>query len=204
MACSLTVWVRTRPTTTWCRRRTQVGKESTMIWSWHSTTPGSLVNTGWSSFAAPAMRSKATALACVVLCCGILHGCLILPIPVPRSSGPVAGSRAEVSKTLPEQVKAGETTRTDVLLLLGEPDGRGDLDRWFTYGSRVGRGGVGWELLWMVGPGYGGTGGTIKLDDWEKVRRATIQFNAAGVVSQVVFEEYHCPIGKGGCPDIRH
>ena len=145
------------------------------------------------------MRTRAIGLACGVLCCGILHGCLILPIPVPRSSGPIAGSRAEVSNTLPEQVKAGETTRTDVLLLLGEPDGRGDLDRWFTYGSRVGRGGVGWELLWAVGAGNSGIGGSVKLGDWERVRRATIQFDAAGVVSQVYFEERNCTIGKGAC-----
>jgi hypothetical protein len=60
------------------------------------------------------------------------------------------------------------------------PDGRGEQDRWFSYASRVGRGGIGWELYWAVGAGYGGgIDGTVKLGDWEKVRRATIECGAS-------------------------
>ena len=99
------------------------------------------------------MRARTNAVACLTLCCGLLHGWWSLPVPVPRSSGPAASSRAEVPKNLPGEIKAGEATRREVLLLLGEPDGRGDQDRWFTYGSSAGRGGVGWSLFYAVGAG---------------------------------------------------
>jgi hypothetical protein len=177
-----------------------------MIWSWHSTKPASSTSTAWSSFAVRIMNVKATAGACLMLGCGVLHGCIVLPVPVPRSSGPAANSRAEISKSLPEQIVAGETTRREVLLLLGEPDGRGDKDRWFTFGSTVGRGGIGWSLFYAVGGGYGGTAGATKMGDWETVRRATIRFDDDGIASKVDFEEKNCTterdaIGNQKCPD---
>ena len=84
-------------------------------------------------------------------------------LPVPRPAGPTRSSRIEVSAASLEQIVAGRTTRTEVLLLLGEPDGRADLDRWFTYGSRVLRGGVGWAM--WVGQGVGTLSEQMQLFD---------------------------------------
>jgi len=177
-----------------------------MTWFSHLTTLASSTSTAWSSSGLPIMRTRATAAACLALCCGLLHGCIVLPVPVPRSSGPAASSRAEVSKTLPDQIIAGQTTRTQVLLTLGEPDGRGHQDRWFIYSSRVGRGGIGWSLVYAAGAGSGGVAGAVKMGDWERARRATIVFDAGGVVTQVDFEEKTCTpanhaIGNHNCFD---
>jgi len=120
-------------------------------------------------------------------------------VPVPRTSGPVADSRIEVPKTLPDQIVAGQTTRADVLRLLGEPDGRGHLDGWFTYGSHIERGGVGWLALYG---GPGGGGGVAKMGDWETVRRATIHFDDEGVVTNVDVTEQNCTQDNGGCLDV--
>jgi len=120
---------------------------------------------------------------------------------MPRSSGPVQVSRAEVSKDLPARIVPGQTTRTEILLLLGEPDGRADRDRWFAYSSRVGRGGMGWKLFVAVGMGYGSASSVSKLGDWETARRAIIHFDSAGVVSNVDFEEKNCTLENRNCPD---
>lgn len=77
---------------------------------------------------------------CCASCLASLAGCASLPspvhldffdhspvtrdhVPMPRPLGPASGSRAEISKTLPDQIVAGQTTCREVLLLLGEPDG---------------------------------------------------------------------------------
>jgi hypothetical protein len=172
-----------------------------MIWSWRSMIPASSTSTEWSSFGLPRNRARTAATALLIIGSGLLHGCFAIPVPVSRPSGPAAASRVEVSKTLPEQIVAGQTTRTEVLLLLGEPDGRGDLDRWFTYGSRIGRGGAGWALLWGFGLPYGAaTGGIAALGDWETVHRAIIRFDDSGVVSTVDFIEKNCTAAK--CIDV--
>jgi hypothetical protein len=173
-----------------------------MIWSSHLTIPVSSPSIEWSRFGLRRLRTRAVSAALLVLGCGLLEGCVAIPIPVARSSGPVAGSRAEVSKALPEQIVVGHTTRTDVLLLLGEPDGHGYQDRWFAYGSSVGRGGVGWSLFIAT---YGGAG-VAKVGDWETSRRAIIHFDDFGVVSRVDFDEKNCTtardsIGNHDCPD---
>jgi hypothetical protein len=148
------------------------------------------------------MHTKTAIAVCLALCCGLLQGCVVIPVPVPRSSGPTKSSRVEVSNTLPEQIIAGQTTRAQVLLLLGEPDGRGDLDRWFTYGSRVGRGGVGWALFIAAGLGYGGgAAGVAKLGDWNTSRRVIIHFDGAGLVSDVDFAEKNCTEDNRNCLD---
>ena len=117
------------------------------------------------------MRAKAT--ACLTLCCALLHGCIVIPVPVARSSGPTDSSRAEVSNTLPEQIVSGRTTRTEVLLLLGEPDGRGDLRPLvhLRFARRARRRGLG-----VVHCGRGGLRrrgrGVEKLGNWNTSRRA--------------------------------
>jgi outer membrane protein assembly factor BamE (lipoprotein component of BamABCDE complex) len=122
----------------------------------------------------------------------LLSACIVLPVPVPTSSGAHGGSRASLGTAAPSDIVAGETTRTEVLLKLGEPDVRGLDDRWFSYNSLVGRGGVRWTLVYAVGAGGGGTGGANSLGNWDTSSRLTVKFDDRGFVSAVSFDRKDC------------
>src|SRR5215469_2626292 len=76
----------------------------------------------------------------------LLSGCIAVPVPVSHHAGPEPGSRANIGDAAPPTVVAGRTTRVQVLMNLGEPDGRGEGDSWFTYQSIENRGGVHWAI----------------------------------------------------------
>ncbi len=76
--------------------------------------------------------------AAVVLIPLALSGCLVLPI-VP---GDESDSRQNLGDKLPDFIVTGETTRADVLLALGEPDGESDHGEWFAYTRRTRTGGA--------------------------------------------------------------
>ena len=123
----------------------------------------------------------------------LLPGCIVLPVPIPTSSGPSGGSRASVGTAAPAGIVAGETTRTQVLLKLGEPDVRGLNDLWFSYSALVGRGGVRWALVYGAAAGYaGGTGGAHSLDQWDSSSRLTVKFDERGIVTAVSFDRKDC------------
>jgi hypothetical protein len=122
----------------------------------------------------------------------LLSGCIVLPAPIPTSSDPSRGSRASVGAAAPGDIVAGETTRTQVLLKLGEPDVRGLDDLWFSYSSLVGRGGVRWMLVYAAGGYAGGTGGAHSLGQWDASSRLTVKFDERGIVSAVSFDRKDC------------
>jgi hypothetical protein len=125
-----------------------------------------------------------------VVCCGVLSACI--PIPIPRPSGPIAESRTPMGGQSLSKVVPKETTRTEVLLLLGEPDRRGPNDRWILYTSVAGIGGVGWADVPIVKE--------VGLDRTYTVRRVTIEFDDLGVVSAVESEVKTCSMWHG-CTD---
>lgn len=116
----------------------------------------------------------------------VLTGC---PVPlVPRYEG---GSRQNVGERMPDFIVEGTTTRDDLLLRMGEPDGRGPEDRWFAYGSRYNEGGV----LFIAGaPGGVGGVGVSSI----RYRRIVVRFDDRGVVSSTGFVERTCPSVMGG------
>jgi hypothetical protein len=118
----------------------------------------------------------------LVLACLILSGCSgwIVPVPLPQSAGPVATSRANVDEKTPDRIVANQTTRTQVLLTLGEPDGRGLDDRWFTYGTVARRGGIKWVNSMTV------------LNEPNVSQRLLIRFDPQGIVSSVEFSQNIC------------
>jgi len=63
-----------------------------------------------------------------------IHSCFPLPSYNLRTEGGV------ISQELIKSLKQGETTREDLLLLLGEPDERGRQDRYFIYNWIVSEG----------------------------------------------------------------
>lgn len=80
---------------------------------------------------------------------------------------------------------AGQTSRADVLLAIGEPDLAADDESWMAYESIYGKGGV--VFVVAAGGGAGGIGS-------EKVqhRYLVVEFNANGLVSTADFVDKSC------------
>jgi outer membrane protein assembly factor BamE (lipoprotein component of BamABCDE complex) len=116
------------------------------------------------------------------LACSLaLSGC----IPVPILSGPRKDSRTNLPEAAPPWIVTGRTTRRDVLLGLGDPDGKASDDRWFTYGSAISHGGVAGVT---AGPGGGGFIGRESVE----YRRLIVRFDDNGVVSSVDWQKKRC------------
>jgi hypothetical protein len=128
-----------------------------------------------------------------VACAMFLSAC---PVPLPPTYD--SGSRQNVGDVIPEFIVNGETTRDDVLLRLGEPDGRGPGDRWFAYGSKYSKGGV---LFVMAAGGGAAAAGVQSI----RFRRLVVSFDEDGVVTDSAFVERVCPrytLGVGGMSDV--
>jgi hypothetical protein len=111
----------------------------------------------------------------------LLAGC---PVPLPPMYD--ARSRQNVGDHIPEFIVYAQTTRDEILLRLGEPDGRGSGDRWFAYGSRYGNGGVVFVMA------AGGGAGALGVES-VRYRRLVIRFDDSGVVTGASFVQRDCP-----------
>jgi hypothetical protein len=107
----------------------------------------------------------------------LLSGCPEIWLPAAERT-----SRDEVKEGSKLGIDVGKTTRIDVLLALGEPDGRASDDSSFTYES---------TRSWAVGL-YPVAGGEVTLS------RLVISFNDDGVVSKVDFRRHKCPVVQMG------
>lgn len=125
----------------------------------------------------------ASALLAAALCLG---GC---PVPIPP--GYTAASRENLGAEVTSQLVPGVTTREEVLLQLGEPDGAGPHDSWLAYGSVYGRGGV--LFVIVAGGGAAGAGG-----ERMEYHRLIASFDERGVLSDVQFVDHECWEGIGG------
>jgi hypothetical protein len=117
--------------------------------------------------AARMLRAAAIGPACLA----VLTGCLILPLS--DDAAPTSG-KAVVRPSALEEFRAGESTRADVLLRLGEPTERRGNDRVFVYGWEVPR----VAIIVFAGPGFATSLGTKKC--------AAIRFDDRGIVSDAV------------------
>jgi outer membrane protein assembly factor BamE (lipoprotein component of BamABCDE complex) len=125
------------------------------------------------------MKPRAAGLAAAAAL-PLLAGCVPLPILAHDTS-----LRANVSARLPIAVEPGRTTRADLLLALGEPDGAAPDDAWMAWTAARSQGGV----LAVFG-GRGG-GGALAVERVE-YRRLRVRFDAAGRVSDSAYEERTC------------
>jgi hypothetical protein len=123
---------------------------------------------------------------------------VVLPVPVPTTAGPDSASRTNIGDSTPASIEIGTTTRRQILFALGEPDGRGAADQWFTYGALERRGGVQWLMVVAGGVGYGTTGGASRISNWDSSQRVMIRFNDLGIVIGVQTEQRNCT-GEGDC-----
>ena len=110
-------------------------------------------------------------LACSLTACG-------LPLAYPPTMD--SAWRSQIKPSTGDSIQSGTTTRVDVLLKFGEPDGRGVDDRWFTYVS---------SSVWGIGAmGNGAPVGHQGID----TRRMTVWFDPNGVVTKVEFQQRNC------------
>lgn len=100
-------------------------------------------------------------------------------------------SRQNVEEKIPEFIKPGVTTREDVMMILGEPDGVALDESWLVYGSAYCQGGMG---LFMAA---GSAGGVIAATAVQ-YRRLILQFDPRGVVTHPTFEAVTCAEYWGG------
>jgi len=105
----------------------------------------------------------------------------------------LSDSRADVTAASQRGIEVGKSTRVDVLLALGEPDGRAVDGRWFTYSSAR-----------AFEAGLVGMGGLMEYMK-ETVNRLVVRFDASGTVSSVDFQQSHCSglDHATGCLDVR-
>lgn len=138
-----------------------------------------------SSLPCPRAQQRAAAVALVLA----LAGCIAVPVP-PSARFVVPDERLRA-------IQAGQTTRTDVLLMLADPHARGERDAHFVYRWVEGEGGVGY-LFGYPGPIGGGSYVTERCHD------LVIQFDAGGRVARsTVFVGAPVPrsrfgVGRGG------
>ncbi len=115
-----------------------------------------------------------------------LAGC---PVPIP--AGYTSGSRENLDEQVADRLKTGVTSREDVLLLLGEPDGVGPDESWLAYGSVYGKGGV--LFLFCAGGGCMG-GGSEKME----YKRLVVTFDEQGTLMNADFVSQDCWEGLFG------
>lgn len=120
----------------------------------------------------------------LALTAAAISGCISLPFPL--ASGPLPDSRTNIAEQVPSSIAVGRTSRRDVLLELGEPDGSGPNDAWYSYGSAFSHGGLG-ILTVSYGASYDARHNV-------EVRRLFLQFDPSGVVSSVSLETKRCPM----------
>jgi outer membrane protein assembly factor BamE (lipoprotein component of BamABCDE complex) len=116
----------------------------------------------------------------IVLMSMLLTAC---PIPLPR--GDTSDSRQNVGDVVPDFIIAGKTTRSDVLLALGEPDGITEHGERFTYTRRTREGGV------MFVMAAGSSAGGVSTETLT-YRRLIVTFDGSGIVTNAHSEQVSC------------
>lgn len=110
----------------------------------------------------------------LALLLSLLSGCL--PVPV-LPFGDTERSRQNITDTVPDFIVIGKSTRADILLVLGEPDQKMDLDARFLYFRETEEGGM--AFLY----GGGGRGGITGTPIAYSV--LTVGFDGRGIVTDV-------------------
>jgi hypothetical protein len=106
---------------------------------------------------------------------GMAAGCIILPTPEMDSGE----TRANISQQTPAQFVPGETTRAEVILVLGEPDAITPDERKLVYRREQ------IIAIWFAGGGYTADAGSIESD-----RYLVAEFDTAGVLTKVEFSRH--------------
>ena len=117
----------------------------------------------------------------------VLGAGLLLAACIPIVTSPTLDlkSRGNVPDNASTVVEVGKSSRIDVLLALGEPDGRGPDDSWFSYGMTHSRS-VGTVIL------VPGAGVAQIIRESQTAQRLVIHFDAGGVVTTAEVSTKKC------------
>jgi hypothetical protein len=118
-------------------------------------------------------------LAALLGAVGLLGTGCVLPIPTNRLPD---CSRKDIRPETINDLVAGETTREEVLLRLGEPDVWSDDASQYRYHWER----VKWDILWAIGGYGGGAAGDIPVN---KNYNLTVTFDTDGVMLERKFSE---------------
>jgi outer membrane protein assembly factor BamE (lipoprotein component of BamABCDE complex) len=129
----------------------------------------------------PVWIRKAFCICLIFAIHALIAGC-----PFPLLRGYTESSRENLGTEITERMVVGVTTREEVLLLLGEPDGAGPNDSWLAYGSAYGEGGVGF-LFCGLGGGCAGVGGEKR-----EYQRLIVVFDELGLMTNAEFVSREC------------
>ena len=86
----------------------------------------------------------------------LMTGCVVVPIPANR---PDPSVRTNITPETVNHLGAGDVSRTDVLLQLGEPDEVSLEERQFRYHTER----IKWDVYWLLAGGYSATDGIIEV-----------------------------------------
>jgi len=121
----------------------------------------------------------------------LLPGCVVIPVPVRHIPQRDFERNVDEHSTLPLTI--GRTTRKEVLLSLGQPDGVMDGERRFFYTADATKEGVTWRFIIIAASPSAGAGAMALPDEtsgpqsYEKYR-LTIWFDEKGIVRDHKFE----------------
>jgi hypothetical protein len=152
--------------------------------------------TAWLQFGSRDSCHSRASIGTLVLCllaAILLSGCIPFATPAMLESS----SRADVTVAAQRDIEVAKTTRVDVLLALGEPDGRAADDSWFSYGS---------ARTWEVGTvTFLLVSGFVTEVAGREINRMIIKFDAIGVVSNMDFQQSKCSgfMVANGCLDVK-
>jgi len=119
-------------------------------------------------------------VATSLMAAALLPACVV---PMPIEEAYRHGSRENLGAAAQESIVAGRTTREEVLLRLGQPDGVALDESWLSYGCVRSKGGV---LVFI----YPST--AIPAFETVDYTRLVIYFDEAGVVERTQFEQRNC------------
>src|SRR5215469_3786762 len=176
---------------------TPAGTEWTMNSCWSLMKMAFCSDTTWFQSGRPDSERTRAPLAGLVL--GLagtaMFGGCIVPYATPKMLD--TGSRSQVTPVAQQGIEVGKTTRVDVLLALGEPDGRAVDDSWFSYGSSRSSGAGVFVFLLFDGVDISHVN--------SQVSRLVIRFDASGLVADVLWQHSDCSgvHSAQGCMDVR-
>lgn len=115
-----------------------------------------------------------------LMAAALLPAC-VFPLPIQEAYR--HGSRENLGAAAQESIVAGRTTREDILLRFGQPDGVALDESWLSYGCARSRGGV----LVFIYPSP-----AVPAFETVDYTRLVIYFDESGVVERTQFEQQAC------------
>lgn len=135
------------------------------------------------------MTRTADSSSCLRAAAALLSAAAVACVPIPLVPGDFETSRTNIDAASVQRIVAGRSTRADVLLELGEPDGQSDSADRFVYSRVASKGGIAFLVAGAAGNSMGA--GTVESRRMSYLR-LVIRFDASGVVTDAKLQSDAC------------